>query len=368
MNNIISFVLTSSLMLLGYWFLRFKLLSKKGKNYTFISLFFLAIVFVLVTELVNNFHCFWGSYLCRILYPAGMLSAPCFFLFFLYSCSFPYKALPRRMKYVLIIPFSISLFFGYAFYIHVTPSELAPYLSDIIRNEHIIFPRKLALIVFANKITNAMIVISMISVIMSSFYFTPKFIKKVSHRHVFIETPIVRYFIITISIVSFLAVCTIIHYLLPFFIYSNNNVLLIVSISWFAGWFIIGRTIDKLLKTIHAPDFNMQGKTNESKALIIKFEAYVQQKKAYLNPELKLEDVATNLGTNRTYLSETINKELHTNFNTFLNNLRISESEHLLKKKMTLKEVAAKSGFNSYSSFYRAFKNTTGVSPKEFTN
>lgn len=89
------------------------------------------------------------------------------------------------------------------------------------------------------------------------------------------------------------------------------------------------------------------------------------------SPQITLLDLANKIGTNRTYLSEFLNKEINTTFYDYVNNLRLEYAEHLLslsdsEKNLTLEEVMGKAGFNSLSTFRRAFQKRYGVSPSKY--
>lgn len=89
--------------------------------------------------------------------------------------------------------------------------------------------------------------------------------------------------------------------------------------------------------------------------------------KVYLEPRLRLVDLAQKLGTNRTYLSNFFNKERQTTFYEFVNGYRISHSENLLTTTdYTLDVVAELSGFNSLSTFRRTFSVKNNCSPQEY--
>lgn len=87
----------------------------------------------------------------------------------------------------------------------------------------------------------------------------------------------------------------------------------------------------------------------------------------YLNPRLRLTELAALLGTNRTYLSQYINQCCDTTFYDFVNDYRIHHAKLLLHSTDdTLDTIAMKSGFNSLSTFRRAFQQREGKSPIEF--
>ena len=101
-----------------------------------------------------------------------------------------------------------------------------------------------------------------------------------------------------------------------------------------------------------------------------KIEELILSQKLYQNPELTLSDVAKKLETNASVISKTINQGFQLNFNDFINHYRIEavkqcfiNGEH---KKSTLLGIAFDCGFNSKATFNRAFKKSTGLSPKEF--
>lgn len=89
--------------------------------------------------------------------------------------------------------------------------------------------------------------------------------------------------------------------------------------------------------------------------------------KLYLNPQLKLSDVARQVGTNRTYLSRFFNQDMKTTFYDYVNNLRMNHAEELLRETdLTLNAIAEKSGFNSISTFRRAFAAKHNCTPSEY--
>lgn len=93
------------------------------------------------------------------------------------------------------------------------------------------------------------------------------------------------------------------------------------------------------------------------------------EEKLYLNPRLKLSDVARLVGTNRTYLSRYFNQENGQTFYDYVNNLRVKHAEEmLLTTSLPLLAIATESGFNSLSTFRRVFASTYGCTPAEYRN
>lgn len=92
-----------------------------------------------------------------------------------------------------------------------------------------------------------------------------------------------------------------------------------------------------------------------------------EKEHVYLNPRLRLSELAMLLGTNRTYLSQYFNLNCESTFYDFVNDYRIHHAKLLLHSTDdTLETIAMNSGFNSLSTFRRAFVQREGMSPIEF--
>ncbi len=88
----------------------------------------------------------------------------------------------------------------------------------------------------------------------------------------------------------------------------------------------------------------------------------------YLQPNLKLEDLARRLNTNRAYIYNVINVENGVSFSEFINRRRIEHAAQQIQQnpKALLSDVATMSGFASPSAFYRNFKQFMGCTPSEY--
>lgn len=95
----------------------------------------------------------------------------------------------------------------------------------------------------------------------------------------------------------------------------------------------------------------------------------MDEKELYLDPNLTLQLLAIAIGTNRTYLSRYLSEVKGTNFYDYINQQRIFQKSIPLladENKYTLDYVALKSGFNSLSTFQRAFRKYKGITPGQF--
>lgn len=94
----------------------------------------------------------------------------------------------------------------------------------------------------------------------------------------------------------------------------------------------------------------------------------MDEQKPYLNSELKLQDFADMLRTNRTYIIDGIKAASGQTFTQFVNTYRVEQAKQLLArypdKKMSA--VSVESGFATESSFFRIFKAATGITPNEW--
>ena len=95
----------------------------------------------------------------------------------------------------------------------------------------------------------------------------------------------------------------------------------------------------------------------------------LDSKQIYLDPSLSLIKLSSVVGTNTTYLSNSINKDCGCNFKTLINKYRIEYCKKLLgnnSMSIPIKEIAKKCGFSSVSAFYASFKKVTGISPVQY--
>lgn len=90
----------------------------------------------------------------------------------------------------------------------------------------------------------------------------------------------------------------------------------------------------------------------------------------YLNPDFKLRDLAQLISLSKHQTSLVLNQELEMDFNTYINSLRIKKAQQLLasKKGLQISEVMYQVGFNNSTTFNRAFKKNTHLTPREFVN
>lgn len=104
-------------------------------------------------------------------------------------------------------------------------------------------------------------------------------------------------------------------------------------------------------------------------ALANDLQQYFQQQKPYLNPALDLPQVAAATGYTRNQISFFLNQVRGQSFYNLLNQLRLDdvlEQLHASPSAPRIDELAKAAGFNSLSTFYRCFKQRTGLAPKPY--
>jgi AraC-like DNA-binding protein len=108
----------------------------------------------------------------------------------------------------------------------------------------------------------------------------------------------------------------------------------------------------------------------ENKVLIDRLEKHLNTTASYKNPQLTIGLLAQEIDIPKRKLSELINDHYDQNFVDFINTYRINCAKHRLLNpndpKETILEVMYEVGFNSKSSFHKAFKKKTGSTPAEY--
>lgn len=89
----------------------------------------------------------------------------------------------------------------------------------------------------------------------------------------------------------------------------------------------------------------------------------------FLNPALKVTDVANFVGLNRSYLTHLFKKSLKLSPQEFLLNYRLNEASSLLKKTtLSIGTISKSVGYSDPLTFSKVFKKVHGVSPKLYRN
>jgi AraC-like DNA-binding protein len=109
---------------------------------------------------------------------------------------------------------------------------------------------------------------------------------------------------------------------------------------------------------------------SEAKKYTEKLTEYMKSAKPYLNPDLSLPQLASDLNISSHYLSQVINEQFNLNFFDFVNGYRVEAFKEKITdhefRNFSLLGIAFECGFNSKSAFNRIFKQTTGITPSQY--
>ena len=127
---------------------------------------------------------------------------------------------------------------------------------------------------------------------------------------------------------------------------------------------------------VELPDTSHEELTNVDPglfdALYIRILSVLETQKLYLDPEMSIKNLVSQLGTNKTYLYQAISRNGSENFRTLINRYRVNEAKRIIEEcvvrstSFDTTSIFIAAGFKSAVSFYRAFKHYTGLSPKEY--
>lgn len=137
---------------------------------------------------------------------------------------------------------------------------------------------------------------------------------------------------------------------------------------------------NKLTSERHTENQNIIVENNEIRKSVLSEEIIMEitknllvfeDKKGYLKPNLSLNDLAVQMGTNTSYLSIFINEYKGCNYKNYLNSLRIAYITDLLNSNRrylhyTVEALAAECGIASRQNFSDLFFEINGIRPKDY--
>lgn len=117
-----------------------------------------------------------------------------------------------------------------------------------------------------------------------------------------------------------------------------------------------------------SPYANKKIAEEDAAPLIVELEKFMAEQKAYLDANLTLTKLAKMLTWSAPKLSQLLNDNLQKSFNEYVNAYRIEYAKTLLTgdAAMKMEDLAERSGFNSLSTFYAAFKKHTQLTPAKY--
>ncbi|PXV59301.1 AraC-like DNA-binding protein [Dysgonomonas alginatilytica] len=130
------------------------------------------------------------------------------------------------------------------------------------------------------------------------------------------------------------------------------------------------KDLDKYLNEIHNLSSLIQDSNPEKlkeASLFEKTAAHLYKSESFRNPNLTRETLALELGTNRQYLTQTIQENKGMTFTEYINDFRLEYTRRLLSQDINLSidKIYTLAGFSNKSTFYRLFKQKYDLTPNE---
>lgn len=170
-------------------------------------------------------------------------------------------------------------------------------------------------------------------------------------------------------LISFVALASIAVALVIFSLYRRKNAAYKVLAQKAREW-AQGNEPSLPQEQASSPYGEKEAPTPEDERIMSLISDEMLKSHAYCEAGLTLDSLADRLEVQRNALSRAINRTTGSNFNQYVNSLRIKEAIRIIqgnnREDLRIDTLYECVGFNSRSSFYRAFKQFTGLSPVEF--
>lgn len=134
------------------------------------------------------------------------------------------------------------------------------------------------------------------------------------------------------------------------------------------GWeaAVVGNTISLLTQIKRATDDRTAHTLEAEKPeLLDRIMAFVENNYA---KSITIDALAKAFFVSSSTISHLFKKTMGVSFYRYVTQRRLIAAKTMIEKGILLVEVAALAGFQDYSSFYRAFKNEYGISPRQYRN
>lgn len=346
----------------------FFLFTKKGSR--FANWFMLAMVTSITLIIFQNFLVFFGAYvdfpkIIFLFYPLNGLIAPLFFMYVIFMIS-PNRKIKYYDIFHLVI-FSIMLLKHLKFLGLPDDIKIA-IVNNLYYEKTSINPAALPEIIFYKLVA--------LSYGIACVYFLKKKLEDLKqwtsntsiqylNNFKLIIYLFIAYIVLFISVYLFALWFDITVGRYEVFIHILNS-LIVVSIS------IVTLLQPERLVFLLKSKNTSKNQIKDSFLIFDTLENIMKKEKPFLDPDLKINDLAKLIDTPTHLLSEYINKKLNLNFFEFINQYRVYEFKQRVNnpqyEKYTLLAIALDVGFNSKASFNRIFKQQTKLTPSQYKN
>lgn len=132
------------------------------------------------------------------------------------------------------------------------------------------------------------------------------------------------------------------------------------------GWeaIVIANTLTVLTHLRRASkDIHAKSLQAEKPELIDQLLAYIE---LHLSEKMSLGDIARHFFVSESTITQTFRKKMGVSFYRCVTQRRLISAKALIERGIALDSVAEQVGFSDYSSFFRAFKQEFGISPRQY--
>jgi AraC-like DNA-binding protein len=140
------------------------------------------------------------------------------------------------------------------------------------------------------------------------------------------------------------------------------------SFVFYLSILLIYRNRSNFFRFKRSTPITQRFKTNEIDRIDAELSHILYNEKPFIDPNLQLSDLARLINMSPHRLSEFINSKYKQSFTHFINHYRIQESLRIFNAEpnISIESASEKSGFNSTSTFYSAFKKETQMTPAKY--
>ena len=150
---------------------------------------------------------------------------------------------------------------------------------------------------------------------------------------------------------------------------------IVIILILFRLYYIDVRTKSLLFKINLSRKKEQELGTQRHEGIFYQAVELVEKDKLFLDPDFSITQLARLLGTNEKYLSNAIKEGSGDNFKAFINQYRINSIKQSIEDAIVsgnpitrFSAIGEECGFKNESTFYRVFKEETGMAPKEYAN
>lgn len=131
------------------------------------------------------------------------------------------------------------------------------------------------------------------------------------------------------------------------------------------GWstLVVSNTVHVLVHLSRARLNNAKPMAAEKPELLDQVLAYVE---SHLSERISLAETAHHFYISESTISQTFRKKMDVSFYRYVTQRRLIASKALIEHGLPLEAVAEQIGFTDYSTFYRAFRQEYGISPRQY--